>query len=275
MSRSTRIKRDIVHILMAVYIVVILFPLTWMAESGFKTNKEIFTSPWSLPSTLNPKNYVYVWQTYMAHATLNSVFFTVVGTLLVILIASMSAYALIRFHIKHRNVLFLFILSGMMLAPQCSLVPIYKLLSILHLYDTWIGLLLPYVAFRIPYAFFLMWSYMITLPVEVEEAAVIDGCSIPGTFFKVVMPMCKPAVATTAIVTARYIWNDFSFALVFTEGTNLRTVPLAIFSMRSTSQTDYGVLLAGLTLAALPVVVFYIVLQKYFVSGASAGAVKG
>ena len=211
----------------------------------------------------------------MAHATLNSVFFTVVGTLLVILIASMSAYALIRFHIKHRNVLFLFILSGMMLAPQCSLVPIYKLLSILHLYDTWIGLLLPYVAFRIPYAFFLMWSYMITLPVEVEEAAVIDGCSIPGTFFKVVMPMCKPAVATTAIVTARYIWNDFSFALVFTEGTNLRTVPLAIFSMRSTSQTDYGVLLAGLTLAALPVVVFYIVLQKYFVSGASAGAVKG
>lgn len=275
MSRSTRIKRDIVHILMAVYIVVILFPLTWMAESGFKTNKEIFTSPWSLPSTLNPKNYVYVWQTYMAHATLNSVFFTVVGTLLVILIASMSAYALIRFHIKHRNVLFLFILSGMMLAPQCSLVPIYKLLSILHLYDTWIGLLLPYVAFRIPYAFFLMWSYMITLPVEVEEAAVIDGCSIPGTFFKVVMPMCKPAVATTAIVTARYIWNDFSFVLVFTEGTNLRTVPLAIFSMRSTSQTDYGVLLAGLTLAALPVVVFYIVLQKYFVSGASAGAVKG
>ncbi len=155
-----------------------------------------------------------------------------------ILISGMAAYGIIRFDFKHRYQVFMFILSGMMLAPQCSLIPIYKLLSLVGLYNTRTGLLVPYIAYRIPFSFFLMWSF-------------------------------------TAVMSARYIWNDFAFALVFTEGRKLQTVPLGIFAIRSTSQTQWGVLIAGLTLAALPMVIVYICLQRYFVDGMNSGAVKG
>ena len=275
MSKRTKVLRGIVHILMALYIVVILFPLLWMVLSGFKSDADIFSSPWSLPESWKISNYIYVWTTYIQKSVLNSLFFTVVGTFFVVLISGMAAYAIIRFRFKHKYLVFMFVLSGMMLAPQCSLIPIYKMLSTIGLYNTRIGMLIPYIAYRVPFSFFLMWSFMLNLPVEVEEAAIIDGCSIRQVFFNIVLKMRKPVIATTAVMSARYIWNDFAFALVFSEGRELQTVPLAIFAIRSTSQTQWGVLIAGLTLAALPMVVVYICLQQYFVDGMNSGAVKG
>lgn len=275
MSKRTKVLRGIVHILMALYIVVILFPLLWMVLSGFKSDADIFSSPWSLPESWKISNYIYVWTTYIQKSVLNSLFFTVVGTFFVVLISGMAAYAIIRFRFKHKYLVFMFVLSGMMLAPQCSLIPIYKMLSTIGLYNTRIGMLIPYIAYRVPFSFFLMWSFMLNLPVEVEEAAIIDGCSIRQVFFNIVLKMSKPVIATTAVMSARYILNDFAFALVFSEGRELQTVPLAIFAIRSTSQTQWGVLIAGLTLAALPMVVVYICLQQYFVDGMNSGAVKG
>lgn len=275
MSKRTKVLRGIVHILMALYIVVILFPLLWMVLSGFKSDADIFSSPWSLTESWKISNYIYVWTTYIQKSVLNSLFFTVVGTFFVVLISGMAAYAIIRFRFKHKYLVFMFVLSGMMLAPQCSLIPIYKMLSTIGLYNTRIGMLIPYIAYRVPFSFFLMWSFMLNLPVEVEEAAIIDGCSIRQVFFNIVLKMSKPVIATTAVMSARYIWNDFAFALVFSEGRELQTVPLAIFAIRSTSQTQWGVLIAGLTLAALPMVVVYICLQQYFVDGMNSGAVKG
>ena len=275
MSKRTKVLRGIVHILMALYIVVILFPLLWMVLSGFKSDADIFSSPWSLPESWKISNNIYVWTTYIQKSVLNSLFFTVVGTFFVVLISGMAAYAIIRFRFKHKYLVFMFVLSGMMLAPQCSLIPIYKMLSTIGLYNTRIGMLIPYIAYRVPFSFFLMWSFMLNLPVEVEEAAIIDGCSIRQVFFNIVLKMSKPVIATTAVMSARYIWNDFAFALVFSEGRELQTVPLAIFAIRATSQTQWGVLIAGLTLAALPMVVVYICLQQYFVDGMNSGAVKG
>ena len=154
MSRNTKLKKLVIHILMVLYIIVILFPLTWMLISGFKSNSEIFGSPWTLPTSLSPKNFIYVWNTYIAKATLNSLMFTVFGTGLVVFISSMAAYAVIRFRIKYRYALFMFILSGMMLAPQCSLIPIYKMLSLTKLYNTRVGLLLT-LLFVYRFLFFL------------------------------------------------------------------------------------------------------------------------
>jgi len=275
MSKATKVKRFIVHVFMALYMVITVFPLLWMAVSGFKDNTDIFTNPFGIPAEWKVSNYTYVWTTYVQKGVLNSLFFTIVGTFFVILISGFAAYAIIRFQFKHKYLVFMVILSGMMLAPQCSLIPIYKMLSTLGLYNTYIGLLLPYIAYRIPFSFFLMWSFMINLPVEVEEAAYIDGSSILHTFFGIVLKMSKPVIATTAIMAARFIWNDFAFALVFTEGRDLATVPLSIFAIKSANQTSWGVLISGLTLAALPMVIVYICLQKYFVSGMNAGAVKG
>lgn len=275
MMRAVKIRKWIAHLFMLLLILVILFPLLWMLISGFKDDSDIFSSPWGFPAQWKLSNYIYVWTAYIQRNVGNSLFFTVTGTLLVVLIAGFAAYAVVRFEFKHKYFVFMFILSGMMLAPQCSLIPIYKMLSVTGFYNTRIGLLIPYIAYRIPFSFFLMWSFMINLPIEVEEAAMIDGCTIFQTFFQIVMKMSKPAIATTMVMSARYIWNDFAFALVFTEGRRLQTVPLGIFAIRSTSQTKWGVLIAGLTLAALPMIVIYIFLQRYFVEGMNSGAVKG
>ncbi|MDD3174826.1 MAG: carbohydrate ABC transporter permease [Herbinix sp.] len=275
MSIGTKVKKLIIHILMLFYMIIILSPLMWMLISGFKADSDIFSTPWGLPTEWKVQNFIYVWTAYIQKNVLNSLFFTIIGTFFVVLISGFAAYAVVRFKFKFKYLVFLFILSGMMLAPQCSLIPIYKMLSITGLYNTRVGLLIPYIAYRIPFSFFLMWSFMVTLPVEVEEAAIIDGSTIFQTFFKIVMKMSKPSIATTAVLSARYIWNDFAFALVFTEGKDLQTVPLGIFAIRSTSQTQWGVLIAGLTLAALPMIIVYIALQRYFVEGMNSGAVKG
>lgn len=267
----------ILDIVCVAAIVIIMFPLLWMFTGGFKTDAQLFSSPWALPTSLSFKNFINVWNEYICVNLLNSAFYTVLGTFLTVIISGFAAYAVVRFKFKFklRYFVFMFILSGMMLAPQCSLIPIYKILSFAHLYDRRLGLLLAYIAYRIPFSFFLMWSFMVTLPAEVDEAAYIDGSSIMNTFFRIVMPMCKPAIATTAVLAARYIWNDFSFALVFTQSDSMKTIPLGLFALRSANNTHWCELLAGLSIASLPMIIAYICLQKYFVNGMNAGAVKG
>jgi len=275
MSTRSKVNRLIIDAFCIMAIVTILFPLLWMYSGGFKTDALLFTSPWSLPQSIDFSNFVNVWKKCIATNVFNSAFYTIFGTFFTIIASGFAAYGMVRFKFKGKYFIFLFILSGMMLAPQCSLIPIYKILGFLHLYDTRIGLLIPYVSYRIPFSFFLMWSFMVSLPLEIDEAACIDGCSVLRTFFKIIMPMCKPVVATTAIMAARYIWNDFAFALVFTESEKLRTIPLGLFALRSANNTKWTMLLAGLAIASLPMVILYACLQKYFVNGLNSGAVKG
>ena len=275
MSKHTKLVKGIVNILCVIGIVVVLFPILWMFSGGFKTDAVLFSSPFELPDTVDFSNFVQVWKKCIATNVFNSIFYTVLGTFLTVLVSGFAAYAVVRFRFKYKRLVFIFILSGMMLAPQCSLIPLYKILSMVHLYDTRLGLILPYVAYRVPFSFFLMWTFMVRLSPEIEEAARMDGCTIPQTFFRIVMPTSKPVVATTAIMAARYIWNDFAFALVFTESAGLKTIPLGLFALRSANNTKWTELLAGLAIASLPMIIMYIFMQKYFVNGLNSGAVKG
>lgn len=275
MSVQAKVGRLVVDALCLLGVVAIMFPLLWMFGGGFKTDTLLFSNPWALPTTLSFSNFINVWNRCIATNVFNSVFYTVIGTFFTVILSGFSAYAVVRFKFKYKYFIFIFILSGMMLAPQSSLIPIYKILTSLGLYNTRIGLLIPYVAYRIPFSFFLMWSFMLGLPVEIDEAACIDGSSIFRTFFRIIIPMSKPAIATTAIMAARFIWNDFAFALVFSESDSLRTIPLGLFSLRSANNTQWTILLAGLAIASLPMVIAYICLQKYFVNGLNSGAVKG
>ncbi|HEX2985383.1 MAG TPA: carbohydrate ABC transporter permease [Caproiciproducens sp.] len=275
MSLQAKIGRWVIDLICIIGVVAILFPLLWMFGGGFKTDTLLFSNPWALPPSLSFSNFINVWNRCIATNVFNSVFYTVIGTFLTVVLSGFAAYAVVRFKFKFKYFVFLFILSGMMLAPQSSLIPIYKILTYLNLYNTRIGLLIPYIAYRIPFSFFLMWSFMLGLPVEIDEAACIDGSSIFRTFFRIIVPMSKPAIATTAIMAARFIWNDFAFALVFSESDSLRTIPLGLFALRSANNTQWTILLAGLAIASLPMVIAYICLQKYFVNGLNSGAVKG
>lgn len=257
--------------------IVIIFPMLWILISGFKTNREIFTNPFSLPQEWMVSNCAMAWKYGLGDYFLNSIFVTAVSTALTVLIALLASYGLThsRFQFRLRKPLLLFIISGLMLAPQVALIPLYSLFSDIGIYDTYLAVIVPYVAFRLPFTVFLMRAYLLSIPKDLEDAAYIDGCGSFGVLTKIVMPLCKPIVATASLLTGMYCWNEFMFVLVFTSSDSLRTIPLGLMNMRGTFRTEWGVLIAALTLSALPIIIVFILLQKQFIRGLAAGGVKG
>ena len=257
--------------------IVIIFPMLWILISGFKTNREIFTNPFSLPQEWMVSNYAMAWKYGLGDYFLNSIFVTAVSTALTVLIALLASYGLThsRFQFRLRKPLLLFIISGLMLAPQVALIPLYSLFSDIGIYDTYLAVIVPYVAFRLPFTVFLMRAYLLSIPKDLEDAAYIDGCGSFGVLTKIVMPLCKPIVATASLLTGMYCWNEFMFVLVFTSSDSLRTIPLGLMNMRGTFRTEWGVLIAAQTLSALPIIIVFILLQKQFMRGLAAGGVKG
>lgn len=278
---NKKIKGNIIAaagwIFLIIMAAVILFPMFWILMSGFKTNNEIFTSTFSLPKELRFSNYALAWKYGLGDYFLNSILVTFVSTAGTVIISLMAAFGLThyRFDFKLRKVMLLFVISGLMLAPQVALIPLYDLLSKMGIYDTYLAMIVPYIAFRIPFTVFLMRAYLLSLPQELEDAAYIDGCGSFGILRRIVMPLSKPIIATGALFTGMYCWNEFMFTLVFTSSDKLRTIPLGLMNMRGTFRTEWGILIAALALSALPIIVVFILLQKQFIRGLAAGGVKG
>lgn len=269
------VLRFLVVLLFVVMLVGALYPMLWVAVSGFKSTTELLISPFKLPAEWSLKNYLGVWKIGISRFFLNSVFITVASSLLVAAVSALAAFPLSRYRFRSRRFWFLFLLCGLMLAPQVSLISNYKILQALHLYDSYLGLILVYTAFRVPYTMFLMWSYFMTVPKDIEEAACIDGCTSFMIFWRILVPISKPIMATGILLTARYVWNDFLFSLIYTESAALKTIPYGLNSLKGESGTDWGQLMAGMAISSIPIIILFICTQKYFVRGLTVGAVKG
>jgi raffinose/stachyose/melibiose transport system permease protein len=275
MKMRQTLLRILIGIPLVLFALSIIYPLIWMMLNGFKTDSELFLNPFGLPSRYSLDNFIRAWNIGIGRYFLNSIFVTTFCSIATTFFCAMTAFPLSRYRFKGRHFWFMFILCGLMLAPQVSLISNYKLLQMLKIYDTYWALILPYIAFRIPFTVFLLWSYFMALPREVEESALIDGCSSFQIFIKIILPMSTPILATSALLTARYVWNDFMFSLVFTESSTLKTIPYGLNSIKSALDTDWGILLAGLAIACIPIIILFIALQKYLVRGMTAGSVKG
>ncbi|WP_251028170.1 MULTISPECIES: carbohydrate ABC transporter permease [unclassified Bacillus (in: firmicutes)] len=272
---KNRIFQSAVLVWFGIFSLIIIYPIIWLGLSGLKSNADFFLHTWSLPEDWLWGNYQAAWDAGIGQFFLNSVFITVASVVSVLLLGSMAAFGLSRFQFKGQNIFLLLILSGLMLAPQVSLIPLYKLLQAVGLYNTYWALILPYVAFQLPFAIFLMRSYFLSIPKELEESAIIDGCNTWQVYRHIIVPMGKPIIASCALLTGMNVWNEFMFALVFVEDSSLRTIPVGLMNLRSQLNTNFGIQLAGLAISALPMIIAYIVFQKQFVRGLSAGSVKG
>jgi raffinose/stachyose/melibiose transport system permease protein len=166
------------------------------------------------------------------------------------------------------------ILGGLMLAPTVALVPLVKMFQGMGLYNTFWALLILYTAFRIPFTTFLIRAYMIDLPREVDEAAEVDGASRWTAFWRIILPMCQPIIISVVILHILFAWNEYLFAMVFTSGTDVQTLPVGLTSLMSKHGTDYPVVFAGMVIAALPVVILFFACQRYFVKGLADGIGK-
>jgi len=255
--------------------ICILSPLIWIIISSLKTNIEFFSSPLKLPKYFLFKNYINAWNLGLSKYFLNSIFVTTVSIVLTVLVGSSCAYGLSRFTFKGQDIVLYSILGGLLLSPQVALLPLFKMLVKLRIYNTYWAMILPYVGFNLPFAIFLMRSYFLSFPKDIEESAYIDGCSHFTTYLRIVLPISKPILASTAIVTGISVWNEFLFALVFIEDKNLMTIPIGLLNFKDALVTDYTTLLAAVMMGSLPMILLFIFSQKYFIKGLTAGSIKG
>ncbi len=269
--------RTIVAILAAAWTVIAFAPFVFMVLNSFKAKFELFTSGvFALPNELRWTNYyeIITRGTFFRYV-LNSVIVVVAALFLTLTASAFAAYPLSRFKFRLRGVYNLIILAGMAIPLHVTLIPVFLMSKRIGIYDSLWALIGPYVAFNIPMSAFILTGFMQGIPGEIEEAAEIDGCSRVRTFFKMILPLSVPGMATLAIYNSAIMWNEFSFALVLTQSVSNRTLPLSIWEYQWQYSADIPMIMTVLMLSALPVILAFIVGQEKLIKGMMAGAVKG
>ncbi|MFI9835497.1 carbohydrate ABC transporter permease [Nonomuraea sp. NPDC051941] len=254
--------------------VVVVYPLLWMTLNGFKTNAELFGDPFALPLHWSFENYQKAWNRGVSDYLTTSVLVTLTSTVATVFVSAWAAYGLTRVNVPLNRTLTAAILGGLMLAPTVALVPLVKMFQAMGLYNTFWALLILYTAFRVPFTTFLIRAYMIDLPREVDEAAEMDGADRWTAFWRIILPMCKPILTSTMLLHILFTWNEYLFAMIFTSGTGVQTLPVGLTSLMSKHGTEYPVVFAGMVIAALPVVLLFFLGQRYIVRGLADGVGK-
>lgn len=270
---SYRIGRNA---LLAVYAVIIAVPLVVVVTGTFKTQGELFASPFGPPESLNPRNYVTVLtQQNLGTAFLNSVVVTVSSVLLTLFVASLAAYGIARIPGWPGRLVYGFLVLGMAVPVQANMIPQYVLFDSLGLLNSRIGLVLVNVVMTLPVAVFILAGFMRTLPRELYEATSLDGAGPLRVYRSVVVPLSLPSIAATAIFLFVIHWNDLLYPLLFIQEPDKKTLPVALLDFTGEFLTNYPLLFTGVVVASAPLVLAYVFLQRYFVAGMTAGSVKG
>ena len=258
------------------FLVMTVIPIIWLIISSFKTNFEFETQPFTLPAIWQIENYIKAFQmANIGKLFLNSVIVAVCTMALNTVIASMAAFVIAREDFRLKNGLLNIILSGILIPIIALMVPYFKIASNLGIYDTLLGLILTYSAINIPISVFLIHGFMCTIPKELEEAAIIDGCSFSQRFSRVIFPLTKPGLVTAGTFVFILCWNEFTYAMLLTSSESSRTLQLGIRFFRSQFVTDYTSMLAAIVITMIPTIVVYIFLHNKIISGMVSGAVKG
>jgi ABC-type glycerol-3-phosphate transport system permease component len=257
--------------------VVALFPFYWMLVSSFKTEAELF----ELQPTLIPMNPSVDFYARLISGTpfmryfLNSAIVSLVTTSLVIVVATLAAYSLARFQFRGREPFALSMLVGQMFPSVLLAIPIFVILSQIGLLDSFVGLVMAYVTFALPFCTWMLRGHFMNVPLELEESAMIDGATRLGAMVRITLPLAAPGIAATAILGFLLAWNEYLFAAVLITKDDLKTLPVGLSGYISPWFVDYGVLMAGSVMASVPVIVFFVLVQRYIISGLTSGAVKG
>jgi raffinose/stachyose/melibiose transport system permease protein len=264
------------YIFFSIYALIILYPIWFVLLSSFKDNNDLFSNPWGIPKVFFWQNYTEVLFKYDLKTNFfNSLTYSTIGCVVSLIVCAMAAFALTRMKWKLSKLTMVFFLLGLMVPIQSALVPLYILVTKLGFSTPRVNIVSIFVAFSIPTTIFILASFMRSIPRELEEAAVIDGCSIPKAFWNIILPMTKPAIATVTILNFLNIWNDLMFGLIFLNNEADKTLQLGIMRFQSNYGTRYGYALVGIIIAIVPSILIYAVLQDKLVKGMTAGAVKG
>lgn len=274
MVRRFSKARLVLYVLVVIYSLYMLYPFFWMLITSLKQSYELYVDPWALPQVMQWKNLLKAWSAGIKDFFLNSIFITTVSVFFIVLISSLASYAFARLRFRGKKSFFLVLIAGFLVPVQVTLIPLYSILRATALLDTYMAVIGPYIAYAIPFSVLLLTTYFKTIPRELEQAAFIDGANDFQIFYKIIMPLSKPGISTILIFQGVWIWNEFFFALVFLRSRELMTLPLGLMTFRGEFIADWPVIMSGIVISTLPLIALYLVFQKNFIEGLTAGAVK-
>jgi len=277
MNRKNSGVRIILYIILILWAVVSLFPLYWMVTFSLKSNTEIFgANPVGPPLEWKWSNYSAVFRNgHLGRYFLNSLIVTGMTILLTVFVSAMSAYAMIRMKWRFSRAAMSLLMLGLMIPIHAALLPVFIMMRNLHLINSLWSLILPYTGFAVPMGIMIISGFISIIPRELEEAAFIDGCSIYRLFFVIILPLMRPAIATTCIFTFLQSWNELMFASVFISRDSAKTLTIGIQAMSGQYLTEWGPIGAALTITTIPTIIIYLLLSKQVQESFVVGAVKG
>ncbi|MDR0593230.1 MAG: carbohydrate ABC transporter permease [Bifidobacteriaceae bacterium] len=261
---------------MAVCVVTTLFPLIWMVSGALKSGQEFYSNIWGLPQDLTWANFARAWaEGGLGQKFANSIIVTA-GTMAIVLpVTSLAGYALASIEFPGRRAVYVYLLLGIMVPFGVIAIPVFTVVVQLGLLNTLPGLILVYSAQSLPLGVFLMRSFFASIPRELEEAGLVDGCTLLGAFFRVVLPLAKPGLVTQLIFTGTTVWNEYFMASILLHREALQTLPLGLVTFTSKNGIEFPELFAASAIVTAPLVILYLIAQRQFIAGLSAGAVKG
>jgi multiple sugar transport system permease protein/raffinose/stachyose/melibiose transport system permease protein len=266
----------LIHLFLLAVAVTCVYPLLWMIAASFKTQDTIFKDASLIPTHFNFANYYQAWvEGGFGRYFLNSIIYTVTVVCGIVIISSMAAYAFSRLKFPGKNILFVMFMAAMMIPIPGSFVALYVLLNKLHLRNTPIGYILAMINVGLSTSIFMLKTFFDKMPKELEDAARIDGCSKLGIWWHVALPLAKPVLAVVVVFNALAVWNEYVLALIIFDSKSFMPLQVALQVFQGEFVTNYPLLMAGLTIAALPIIVVYVLMQKYIIKGVTQGAIVG
>jgi raffinose/stachyose/melibiose transport system permease protein len=272
-----KIGYGILYTILGIFAVIQIYPLLWLVLFSLKTNKEVFgMSPFSFPQDPQWGNYVKVWtQGSIGVYFFNSVWMTLLAVFITVILASFVTFAVTRMHWKLSGLVLGLFMVGYMIPLHSTLIPLFSFYNKINLIDNPLSIILSYVAFNLPITIMILLGFYKTLPREIEEAAIMDGCSVHRIFFQITLPMTIPVLSTTVIINMIYNWNEFVFVNTFISSDRWKTLTVGINNFVGQYLTDWGAIGATLVISIIPILIAFIFLSDKIVEGMSSGSVKG
>lgn len=274
-NRTKKLTANILkNILAWLFSILMLIPLALIVVTSFKTKEEATSMSLTLPTTWTFENFATVIEKgKLVQSFLNSFLYASCATILVVILGTMAAYVFSRRRTKGMNALYMYLVLGMVI--PINYVALMQVMQTTHLQNTSIGIILLYVATQMPFTVFLIYGFVSKVPSDLDEAAVIDGCGAGRLFFSIVVPLLKPCMVTAGVLCFLNTWNEFIMPLYFLNTSEKWPMTLAVYNFFGQYEKSWNLISADILLTCLPVIIMYLICQKYIVGGQTAGAVKG
>lgn len=265
-----------VYIAMSICALTVLLPLVWLLFSSLKSQADLTMNTWGPPKAWVFSNYAKAWEgSRISLYMMNSIFVTALSIVITIVTCTPIAFVLARFHFKGKKLLYLIAIAGMMIPIHSAIIPLYMMVGQWELYNNLGALSLIYAAFRIPISIFILEGFMSSLPKELEECAFIDGCTIWKLFLKITVPLSKDGIVTISVLTVLACWNELLVSMLLLSNPGKKTLPIGLMGFITEFNSEYTQLAAGIMIAIIPSILFYIIAQEKIEKGMIAGSLKG